>query len=115
MKPKIYVAAAYTASTPVLIEANVALAISQANELLELGCIPFCPHLYHYWNQHHPHDYDTWMRLCLAWVESCDGLLLLSNTSPGAFKEANHAQSLQIPVFSSVSEISLRFFFNPRK
>lgn len=92
----VYIAAPYTTPTP---EYNVAVAMSAACRLINLGYVPFLPHLYHYLDQVYPQPYETWMRLCLAYVRKSDKVLRLPGTSPGADREVEEAQRHGIPVF----------------
>lgn len=107
--PKIYIAAPYSATSPELTQANVDTAIAVANQLLVEDFTPFCPHLYHFWDQRFPQSYQAWIDLCLAWLPACHGLLRLPGKSPGADGEVAEAHRLLIPVFPSIEALQ-KFF-----
>jgi hypothetical protein len=61
------------------------------------GIIPFVPHLSRAWDARHPgHDYEVWMRWCLAWVERCDAIVRIPGKSPGADREIAHAKACDL-------------------
>lgn len=99
---RVYVAGPYTADP----ETCTRAAIEVGDRLLDLGFAPFVPHLSHYWNtQHTEHEYEAWMRLDLAWVETADVLLRIPGESPGADREVKHARVHGIPVVTSVEDL----------
>lgn len=81
--------------------ANVRAAIDAAQALLADGFVPFLPHLSAFWHVVHPNDYETWMRYDLSWLATCDAVLRLPGTSPGADQEEREATELGIPTFRS--------------
>lgn len=86
---------------------NVRTAIKAADAVIRAGHIPFCPHLGHFHHLLCPHDYETWMRLDLAWVERCDAVIRLPGKSPGAEREVARAKELGIPVYYGMCEFML--------
>lgn len=98
----VYVAGPYTQGDPVL---NVRAAVAAADELLNLGLVPFVPHLSHLWHTISPKPYDAWIRLDLYWLRKCDALLRLPGPSHGADAEVAYAVDLGIPVYYSVAEV----------
>ncbi len=84
---------------------NVQAAIVAGEQLLAAGFVPFVPHLCHLWDLVSEHDYETWMRYTLAWVERCDALVRLPGESPGADREVARAVELGRPVFRSVNAL----------
>ena len=84
---------------------NVRRSIETADELRALGFLPFCPLLSHFWHISFPHDYEYWMKMCLEWLEKCDGVLRLPGESSGADREKAHALKLGIPVFFKVEDV----------
>lgn len=103
---KVFISGPYT--NPDLIK-NVTNAVHVANRLVELGHTPFVPHLYHLWEQITPHNYEYWMQLCLAWVESCAAILRLPGKSKGADREVALAVELGLDVYDWVDgEMKLR-------
>lgn len=102
MTIRVYVAGPYSADP----EACTSEALRVGSLLLDLGFAPFVPHLSHYWQTlHQQHDYETWMRLDLAWVEAADVLLRIPGESPGADREVEHARARGVPVVTSVEAL----------
>lgn len=97
----IYVSGPYSNGDQAL---NVRRAIEAADALLNAGFFPYCPHLSHFHHILCPHDYETWMRLDLAWLERCDAVVRLSGHSPGADREVARAHELGIPVYFGVED-----------
>jgi hypothetical protein len=92
---RVYVASPYTAGDTA---ANVGRAIDAADRLLAQGFAPYCPLLNHFWHIYHPHGYQTWLDLDLAFLPICDVLVRLPGDSPGADVETVRAVELGIPV-----------------
>ena len=102
---KCYVAGAYS-SDPL---PNVEAAINAADKLLRLGYVPFVPHLTHFWDEQHAHDYAVWLEWCLEWVKVCDAVLRLPGESHGADVECELAYGIDIPVFHSIEDLHASF------
>lgn len=102
MRIKVYVAGPYTKGDPL---DNTLTAIDAADKLLRLGYVPFIPHLSHFWDERHPHEYQTWIDWCLEWVKCCDAILRLPGESKGADIETELAFGIDIPVFHSIEEL----------
>ena len=102
---KVYVAAPYT-SDPL---ANTHEAIAAADRLLQLGYVPFVPHLSHFWDELHPHPYADWLAWCLEWVKVCDAVLRLPGESEGADTEIELAYGLDVPVYHSIESLHEAF------
>lgn len=99
----IYIAGPYSAGSE---SANVRAALAAADKLWDAGLVPFVPHLSHFWDMISPgRSYQQWMDWCLAWVDTCDGVLRLPGESPGADAECAFAGTKGIPVFHSVDEV----------
>lgn len=101
---KVYIAGPYTADTPEQVQDNVNCAVDLANDLLDAGHIPFCPHLTHYLHQRRHREYEAWCCYDLVWLISCDALLRMPGPSPGADRETRFAIHLGIPCFASLSD-----------
>jgi len=101
-KLKVYIAGAYSKGD---VAQNVRQAISAANELAELGLVPFIPHLAHFWHLLWPHKINFWYTYDLEWLRACDILLRLPGESVGADEEVTLARQLGMTVYSSVTEI----------
>lgn len=102
---RIYVAGPYTLGD---VAQNVATAIKAGDDLLDLGYVPFVPHLTHFWHMLRPRLYPEWVRYDLQWLPFCDGLLRLPGDSDGADREVQKATELGIPVFFGWAEFSMR-------
>lgn len=100
MTVKVYIASPYTKGN---VEQNVMNQIKAAEELRELGFLPFVPLLSHFWNRLSPHPYMYWMDMDLEWVYVCDCILRLPGESEGADMECKEARRIGIPVFYDVS------------
>lgn len=99
---KIYIAGPYTKPDP---ETNTKTAIAVGDVIARLGHIVFVPHLTHYWELQHHHDYDFWMAQDAAWLRCCDALLRLPGESAGADSEVELAYALGLKVYYSVLDI----------
>lgn len=96
----IYIAGPYSAPDPCI---NTHRAIAYADVLLQRDlCVPVVPHLSHFWHTMHPHPYGDWIRMDLALLERCDGVIRLAGDSPGADGEVARANELGLPVYSEV-------------
>ena len=98
----VFVSGPYTLGDPL---ANVRKALEVGEALTLAGFVPFIPHLFHFWNEQLPNDYETWMELDFAWLEKCDAVLRIAGTSPGADREEEKAHELGIPVFYLLDQL----------
>lgn len=112
MDKHIYIAGPLTKGDS-LKQAKAAIAV--ADQVMELGCVPFVPHLCYFWDELYPHEYEFWMGFDLAWLHKCDGLLRIPGESMGADREVDLAHRLGIPVFDSVARLAawLSLFTTP--
>ena len=99
---RIYIAGPYTHGD---VAVNVRNALDVASRLLDDGFAPYVPHLTHFLHMVHPHSYEEWLALDLAWLTVCDGLVRLDGESPGADREVAEAHRLGIPVFLGVNAV----------
>jgi hypothetical protein len=106
----IYVAGPYTADTDEGQERNTEEAMRAGAEILRRGHTPLIPHLSHYFDLWHercygerlpPETYYAWDNVLL---ERCDALLFLG-PSKGANAERALAESLGMPVYTSVNQL----------
>lgn len=97
---KVYIAGPYS-SDP---DNCTRRAVGAGQSVVDAGHVPFVPHLYHFWDALIPGDYEQWMTLDFAWLESCDALIRLDGESPGSDREVEHAKRHGIPVFYGVGE-----------
>lgn len=102
----IYISAPYSIGDKVQ---NVNRAINAGNEILELGFIPFIPHLAHFWDMLTHHPFETWMEIDLEMLSRCDGVLRLPGKSAGADYEEQFALKCDIPVYHSMEEVKNAF------
>jgi hypothetical protein len=88
------------------LETNIRRAFDAAHELMVNGFDPFIPHLYCFMQITHPHEYERWMQLDLAFLSVCEAVLRVPGDSPGAERECTHASEVcGIPVFHSVPDL----------
>lgn len=99
---RIYVAAPYTWGDTAL---NVRKAIAAGDRLLEMGHIPFIPHLSHFWHCISPKTEDVWLKIDQDWLTICDALLRLPGESKGADLEVELAKKLCLFVYYSLEDI----------
>jgi len=99
----VYIASPYTVGDVAL---NVRRQIDCADELMNLGFIPFAPLYSHFQHMIHPRSYEDWMRIDLVWVAKCDAVLRLCGESKGARIEVCEAKELGIPVFYSIEALN---------
>lgn len=98
---RIYVAGPYTSGDQL---ANTRAAIAAGDELLGYGFAPYIPHLTHYWDELHPHEWEEWLALDKEWLLLCDAVVRLFGESRGAELECEWAREAGIPVYGSVAE-----------
>ncbi len=84
---------------------NVLKALTLAEQIIDLGHIPFVPHLYHYWDLYYPQPRKYWLSLDFAWLRRCDGLFRMEGESPGADAEVTLALSIPIPIYYYLGQI----------
>lgn len=104
--PAIFISSPYSKGDQVL---NVRKSLAVADELRELGFLPFSPLLSHFHHCIFPHDYEYWMQMDLEWLARCDGVLRLPGESSGADREKEFALELGIPVFFTIEDIVAYF------
>ena len=102
LRAYVYIAAPYSLGDAF---ANVRGAIDIAEILRAKGYQVFVPHLFAFWNFIHPHSWQEWMALDLAWLERCDVLFRVPGESLGAEWEVERARELGIPVVASLEEL----------
>ena len=102
MKEIVYISAPYTKGDVAI---NVKRVIDVADKLLELGYIPFVPHLTHFWHIISPKPYKVWVEIDEAFIPFCSKMLRLDGESNGADNEVELAKKLGIPVYYSIKEL----------
>jgi hypothetical protein len=93
----IYIAGPYTKGD---VAVNVKNAMDCANELMDQGFAPFCPHLSHYLHINNPRPYQDWIDMDNAFVTKCDYMIRLEGESAGADAEVKLARKHGIPVYT---------------
>lgn len=101
---KIFIAGPYTIGD---VAQNVKKAMDVANELINYGFAPYCPHLTHFLHINNYQPYQKWLELDLQFLEVSDALLRLPGKSVGADGEVVRAKELEIPVFYEIEELLL--------
>lgn len=107
----VYVAGPYTADTTEDVEANVNVAMRFGIALIQLGHVPFIPHLTHFLDKLNEDGaygvrlgYEDYMAYDQRWLERCDALLLI-NHSPGADRELKRAKEIGLHIFKDLGKV----------
>jgi hypothetical protein len=85
---------------------NTRRSYESANDLIDLGHVPFCPLWHQQLNELIPRSYDKWLELDFVWLERCDCVLRLPGESRGADKEVERAHQLGLPVFYNIRDLN---------
>lgn len=102
---RVYIAGPYSNEDENIVETNVKKAMDMANDLIEAGFAPFCPHLTHFLHKNQPQPYEKWLEIDFIFLESCDALIRLEGKSPGADKEVKLAEYLGIKVYYQLDHL----------
>ena len=78
---------------------NARNAVQVANEVLNMGYIPFCPHLSLFWQYLVDRPYQDWINYDLEWLKKCDALIRIPGKSKGADIECEAAKKMGIPIY----------------
>ena len=100
--PKVYIAGPYSRGD---VADNVRTAIEAANEINQMGAVPYVPHLTHFWDLMTPKSYKWWLWYDLQWLVTCDMLVRLPGLSKGADQEVEEAKCLGMLVFYGLEEL----------
>jgi hypothetical protein len=103
MKPKVYIAGPYSKGDPLQ---NTLKAMITGDAVVDMGGVPFIPHLCHYRHKQNPRPYQYWIEEDLEWLPVCHALYRIPGESPGADGEVAEAERLGIPVFYSLEELA---------
>jgi len=114
---KIYIASPYTRGW---MPTNVRLQLETADELIELGYIPYTPLLTHFQEIYSSREEHVWLKIDFAFLKTCDGVLRLKPVgkdgkeipSAGADQEESIAREHHIPVFYSIESLNDYFKSN---
>lgn len=99
---KVYIASPYSIGD---VAVNVKFQLDIADDLMNMGFIPFAPLYSHFQHMAHPRPYSDWLRISLEWVKCCDCLLRLGGESKGADMEVEFANEFDLPVFYSLEKL----------
>lgn len=84
---------------------NVQNALIAAEVIIQMGAMPYVPHLTLFWDKQFRHPKDYWMRLDNFWLIKCDAVLRLYGDSPGADEEVAAAHVAKIPVLHNYTQV----------
>jgi len=102
IRKKIYIAGPYTKGD---VAVNVHDAIHMADDIFDLGGIPYLPHLTHFWHLLSPRRWEDWLIMDTAWIVHCDAIFRLPGESKGADRECQLAIEMGIPVLYTLREL----------
>lgn len=102
----VYIAGAYRAPTPWLIEQNVRRAEAVSLQVWRAGAVAVCPHLLTRFFQHSLPD-PVWVGGLISLLRTCHALFVVpgSGESEGTGDEVREAFRLGIPVFTDIGEL----------
>lgn len=100
---RIYIAAPYTNGD---VAQNVRKVMEVANKLMDMGHIPFIPHLTHFQHLYFPRPYEDWIKLDNEFLPFCEAVIRLEGESKGADAEVKLAKNLGIKIYYNISEIN---------
>lgn len=103
MKPLVYIAGPYTSPDPIQ---NTHRAIIVAARVLDIGAVPFIPHLSMLWHLVEPRPVDFWYAYDLELLARCDAVFRIPGPSVGADAEVIEAKRLGIPVVYGMDELA---------
>lgn len=109
-RPRVYVAGPISLGDQ---NANVRAGVMAGLALFEAGYAPFIPHLSHLINPTAvagTSQYEKWLELDFSFIAVCDALLRLPGESAGADREVAFAQSVGVPVFMDMANLTAAIF-----
>jgi len=78
---------------------NIRNAILVANDILNIGALPYVPHLSTLWHLVIPRHREIWLATDKRWIDKCDALYRMPGDSVGADEEVEYAIRNDILVF----------------
>lgn len=84
---------------------NIRGALDAAEQVVDLGHVPYIPHLTGFWHLIHPRPYEWWLAFDIQWLLVCDVLLRLPGESGGADREVDVARANGIPVVYALADL----------
>ncbi len=106
----VFISGPYSHPTRKVRQINTEMAMDAALEVIHRGHYPYCPHLSHYLDEHQEAiagsgiDYETWMRVCLAFLSKCQAILFLGE-SPGSLREMQMAAALHLKIYRTTEDL----------
>lgn len=100
-KIKVFIAAPYSSDPCV----NTNKVMNIANNLMNLGYMPYICHLTHFQHTFHPRPKKDWLELDREFLKVCDVVWRLKGESKGADEEVKLAKELGIPVVNSIEQL----------
>lgn len=98
----VYVAGPYSHPDPIV---NVREAVYVAERLMGApGVTALVPHLSMLWHLVLPKPIEWWYQYDLRLLERCDAVFRFDGDSVGADREVAHAETLGLPVFTSMAD-----------
>lgn len=98
----VYVAGPLTVGEP---GHNLHVAMVAGHAVMDIGHVPYVPHLTVIMSLTQPRDYEEWIAADLAIITRCDALWRLPGKSPGGDREVEFAESIGVPVVYSAEEL----------
>ncbi len=98
----VYLATPYTKGDVAI---NIHNAIKLAEQIVELGYIPYVPIWTHFWHIISPHPWEYWMKIDEEIMLRCDCVLRGDGESNGADIEIERAQQAGMPIYFSIEEL----------
>lgn len=100
----VFISGPYTKPDPI---ENTHKIIRVADKLVDLGFVPFIPHLSLLWHIVSPHPIDFWYAYDNEILKRCDAMLRIDGESPGADNEETLARDIGIPIYFSIEELDV--------
>lgn len=104
----VYISGPMTAKNGHTIEENTAQGLQYFLMLTKLGIPSFCPHLNAGFPECFMISWDIWLDYDLAVIDRCTHMLMLPRwkESDGAIKEKDYAESIELPILYSITELA---------
>ena len=80
------------------VQDNVVAALRKGELVMQLGGVPYVPHLNVLWDAISPHEADYWLYIDEQWIYASDAIFRFGGKSSGADKEIVWAAECGIPV-----------------
>ncbi len=98
----VYVAGPLTQGEP---GHNLHVAMVAGHAVMDMGHVPYVPHLTVIMSLTQPRDYEEWIASDLCIITRCDALWRLPGVSLGGDREVEFAESIGVPVVYSADEL----------